>query len=57
MNARIEDNLMSADNSFSVEGVSDHHYLNAYNAANSGQTNQYTQGIVRAESGHCATIH
>ena len=57
MNARIEDNLMSADNSFSVEGVSDHHYLNAYSAANSGQTNQHTQGIVRAESGHCAAIH
>ena len=36
----------------SVEGVSDHLSYNAYYAANPGQTNQHTQGIVRAESGY-----
>ena len=36
----------------SAEGVSDHLSYNAYYAANPGQTNQHTQGIVRAESGY-----
>ena len=48
---------MPFDRGFLIEGARGSIGLSALGAAYPGQTNQYTQGIVRAESGHCATIH
>ncbi len=48
---------MPFDRGILIEGARGSIGLNAFGAAYPGQTNQYTQGIVRAESGHCATIH
>ena len=45
------------DRGILIEGARGSIGLSALGAAYPGQTNQYTQGIVRAESGHCATIH
>ena len=45
------------DRGFLGEGARGSIGLSALGAAYPGQTNRYTPGTVRAESGHCATIH
>ena len=49
--------LMPGDYGCPTDGFQVYFFLNVYDTANPGQTNQCAQGIVRAESGHCATIH
>ena len=52
MHARIEEFLMSEDTSTPLKESVIIYFTMPTNAANPGQTNQHTQGIVRAESGY-----